>query len=156
MRGRKPTPTQLRVLEGNPGRRPLRKNEPKPPAGDVACPDYLVDDLARAAWAELAPALLACGILTPLDRDLLASFCQARANIQRCLADLDYLNSRGRRAFDSELNKVLTEYRQHATLLTKTGAALGMAPAERARLPVSPEKIETIPGLWKPERSKIS
>ena len=30
MRGRPPKPTNLRVLEGNPGTRPLDVNEPKP------------------------------------------------------------------------------------------------------------------------------
>ncbi|MEQ8198694.1 MAG: phage terminase small subunit P27 family, partial [Clostridiaceae bacterium] len=29
-RGRKPKPTAIKVLEGNPGKRPLNKNEPKP------------------------------------------------------------------------------------------------------------------------------
>jgi hypothetical protein len=31
MRGRKPKPTALRLLEGNPGRRPIRGSEPRPP-----------------------------------------------------------------------------------------------------------------------------
>ena len=29
-RGRKPTPTAIKLLEGNPGKRPLNANEPKP------------------------------------------------------------------------------------------------------------------------------
>ena len=29
-RGRKPTPTAIKVLEGNPGKRPLNDREPKP------------------------------------------------------------------------------------------------------------------------------
>ena len=33
--GRKPTPTNLKVLKGNPGRRPLNKDEPVP---DVRLP----------------------------------------------------------------------------------------------------------------------
>jgi len=30
MAGRKPKPTALKIIEGNPGKRPLNKNEPKP------------------------------------------------------------------------------------------------------------------------------
>ena len=37
-RGRKPKPTALKVLEGNPGKRPLNENEPIPPKGSIKCP----------------------------------------------------------------------------------------------------------------------
>jgi hypothetical protein len=30
MRGRKPTPTTLKLMAGNPGKRPLNRHEPKP------------------------------------------------------------------------------------------------------------------------------
>ena len=30
MRGRKPTPTELKLALGNPGKRPLSRHEPKP------------------------------------------------------------------------------------------------------------------------------
>ena len=32
-RGRKPKPTALKILEGNPGKRPINENEPIPPKG---------------------------------------------------------------------------------------------------------------------------
>lgn len=34
-RGRKPKPTALKVLEGNPGKRPLNDHEPIPPKGEL-------------------------------------------------------------------------------------------------------------------------
>ena len=34
MRGRKPTPTTLKRLRGNPGRRPLPKDEAEPPVSE--------------------------------------------------------------------------------------------------------------------------
>ena len=34
-RGRKPKPTALKILEGNPGKRPLNENEPIPPKGTM-------------------------------------------------------------------------------------------------------------------------
>jgi hypothetical protein len=40
MRGRKPKPTYLKLLNGNPGKRPLNEQEPKPqPALRVGKPD---------------------------------------------------------------------------------------------------------------------
>ena len=40
-RGRKPKPTALKVLEGNPGKRPLNENEPKPENKAPRCPSWL-------------------------------------------------------------------------------------------------------------------
>lgn len=38
MRGRKPKPTHLKLLEGNPGHRPINGAEPKPNPGLPTCP----------------------------------------------------------------------------------------------------------------------
>src|SRR6516162_9393534 len=35
MRGRRPTPTYLRLLQGNPQHRPINKNEPRPPTAEA-------------------------------------------------------------------------------------------------------------------------
>ena len=39
--GRPPKPTYLKVLEGNPGKRPLNENEPKPKPSAPKCPAWL-------------------------------------------------------------------------------------------------------------------
>ena len=57
-RGRKPTPTAIKVLEGNPGKRPLNANEPKPKKKAPRCPSWLEDEAkkngriskSRSAW----------------------------------------------------------------------------------------------------------
>ena len=42
MRGPPPKPTYLRILEGNPSKRPLNRNEPQPPPVETLDPpDYL-------------------------------------------------------------------------------------------------------------------
>ena len=43
-RGRKPKPTALKVLEGNPGKRPLNDHEPIPPKGELKCPSWLLPE----------------------------------------------------------------------------------------------------------------
>ena len=40
-RGRKPTPTAIKELEGNPGKRPLNTKEPKPVKKAPSCPKWL-------------------------------------------------------------------------------------------------------------------
>lgn len=74
MKGRKPKPTQMRRLEGNPGKRALNNREPKPPPGVPECPDFL-DDEARAEWFRTASVLQEMGLLTRADRSALAAYC---------------------------------------------------------------------------------
>ena len=77
-RGRKPKPTSLKILEGNPGKRPLNMNEPSPPAENIVCPDWLEED-AKAEWERLAPTLTQMGVLTEADLLAFAGYCQAYA-----------------------------------------------------------------------------
>lgn len=76
MRGRKPKPTTIRLLEGNPGRRPLNDREPDAPDGMPECPEYL-DDVAKAEWFRTAAVFREMGLLTPADRTALAAYCVA-------------------------------------------------------------------------------
>ena len=42
MAGRKPKPTAIKKLEGNPGKRKLNTKEPIPAKGMPECPDWLL------------------------------------------------------------------------------------------------------------------
>jgi P27 family predicted phage terminase small subunit len=75
MRGRKPTPTHLKLVKGNPGRRPLNDSEPAPRKMMPEPPDVLSAD-ARDEWNRVAPELYRVGLLTSLDRSALAAYCQ--------------------------------------------------------------------------------
>lgn len=80
MRGRKPKPTALKLLQGNPGKRPIDANEPQPavPAGDRApyAPRFLCDE-GKAEWRRIIGYLLEAGLYTEVDRTALAMYCQA-------------------------------------------------------------------------------
>ena len=77
-RGRKPTPTALKVLEGNPGKRKLNKNEPRPDKHAPSCPKWLEPE-AKKEWRRLAKKMEAIGILTEVDMAAFAGYCQAYA-----------------------------------------------------------------------------
>ena len=79
--GRKPKPTNLKILEGNPGKRPLNLNEPKPISIAPECPDWLLDD-AKKEWKRLAPELERLGLLTILDMAAFAGYCQSYAKFK--------------------------------------------------------------------------
>ncbi len=77
-RGRKPKPTALKVLEGNPGKRPLNENEPKPEKKAPKCPAWLEPE-AKKEWRRMSKILLELGILTEIDTSAFAGYCQAYA-----------------------------------------------------------------------------
>ena len=74
MAGRKPIPTNLKMLRGNPGRRPLPKNEPKIPAGIPKVPPHLNRE-AKKEWKRIVPELEQAGLLTKVDGSALAAYC---------------------------------------------------------------------------------
>lgn len=78
MSGRRPIPTALKILRGNPGKRRLHAGELRPQQGMPRCPDHLLPE-ARAEWRRMSRQLCALGILTLIDRAALAMYCQAWA-----------------------------------------------------------------------------
>ncbi len=76
MRGRKPKPTHLKVIAGNPGKRPLNEQEPRYDPKLLKPPAFLSRE-AKAHWRCLAQLLYAQGILTEVDVGTLAVCCQA-------------------------------------------------------------------------------
>ncbi len=78
MRGRKPKPTRLKVLTGNPGKRPLNRDEPRPEPAIPDCPPEL-SPAARKEWDRLVGELASLKVLTNLDRAALAAYCGAYA-----------------------------------------------------------------------------
>ena len=73
--GPPPKPTHLKLLTGNPGRRPINQKEPMPKAVVPAPPDWLSAE-AKAEWDNNIDELYACGLVTLLDRIPLAVYCQ--------------------------------------------------------------------------------
>ena len=59
-RGRKPKPTAMKELEGNPGKHPLNTSEPKPNKKAPACPKWLEPE-AKKEWRRLAKQMEAMG-----------------------------------------------------------------------------------------------
>lgn len=76
--GRKSKPTILKVLQGNPGKRPLNKKEAMPAATMPDCPSHL-SDRARREWARTGPILNRIGLLTEADKAAFAAYCVAYA-----------------------------------------------------------------------------
>lgn len=77
-RGRKPKPTTVKMLEGNPGKRNVNISEPKPEKKAPRCPAWLEEE-AKKEWKRMAKQLEQLGILTEIDMAAFAGYCQAYA-----------------------------------------------------------------------------
>lgn len=74
--GRRPKPTALKLIQGNPGHRPINKDEPKPkiPQRAMKAPPHLSEG-ARREWKRIAPELHRLGLLTLMDKAALEAYC---------------------------------------------------------------------------------
>lgn len=83
MAGRKPVPTAIKLVKGNPGKRPLNPAEPEyavhnePPNP----PSWLRDDQI-AFWEQIAPLLINARVLTEADELALAALCVALGELK--------------------------------------------------------------------------
>ena len=115
-RGQRPKPTALKLIAGNPGKRPINAQEPQFPPCATDAPDWL-ENAARAHWERLAPMLAGSGVLKESDRDLLATYCATYA------AYVDAVRDGGASmAMVGQLRQLMGE--------------LGMTPSARARIAV--------------------
>ena len=86
--GRKPKPPELRLVEGNPGHRPIPANTPKPPPTAPTRPSWILPE-AKREWGRIVPHLERLGLLTVVDRAALAGYCQAWARYRQAEEMLD-------------------------------------------------------------------
>jgi len=75
-RGRKPTPTKLKLLRGNPGKRALTDNEPKPAPAIMPAPAHLSEE-AQREWDRVVQLLEPLGLFSELDVGALSVYCSA-------------------------------------------------------------------------------
>lgn len=142
-RGPAPKATALKVLEGNPGKRPLNDHEPVPEPG-ARCPEW-ISPAARAQWIRLAPILENCGALTEADENILAAYCDAFANFIAATKEVNKLDSfieegpHGRK-----LSPIVSAQRNYLEVLVKLGTKLGLSPSDRTAIKVAPQQGD----LW--------
>lgn len=138
MSGRRPKPTALKLAQGNPGKRSLNANEPKPD-GVPKCPTHL-DDGAKREWKRISAELVSLGLLTSVDRAALAAYCaswsrwvDADTNVQKFGAVIKSPKS----GFPIA-NPYVSIANTSLDLMRKFLVEFGMTPASRSRIQVAP------------------
>lgn len=140
MAGRRPKPTKLKIIQGNPGKRPLNPREPAPATDIPTRPGWLLPE-AKREWSRIVPELHRLGLLTKVDRAALASYCQCWARLVEAQAVLD------REGLTFETSTGYIQQRPEVAMTHKLMALLksfliefGLTPASRSRLRVESEK----------------
>lgn len=111
------TPTALKVVRGNPGKRPLPVGEPQPVRGPLLRPEH-VRGRAAAEWERVVPELSRLGVATAVDAAVLEAYCLQYALVMN--------------AFESAKPPTPAAIGQLRALMGE----LGLTPAARARIAV--------------------
>jgi len=149
VRGRKPTPTHLKLIAGNPGKRAINHNEPKPDSKEPPMPPDLDAD-EKAAWRYVTGELERMGILASSDLGIITAYCTHWGTY-----------TRAKRAFqgDGSQDVVTTltgaqKKNPHLQImeaalraLERTSSELGLTPTARTRIHI--EKQDTRPMVEK-------
>lgn len=156
--GRKPKPTHLKLIAGNPGKRPVNPAEAKVAPSLPQAPDHLLPD-GRQEWDRVSVALYEAGLLANIDRAALAAYCQAYgiwAQATRAIAEMAkhdkasgglMITTTNGNAIQNPLvgiaNKAATDMVRYAT-------EFGMTPSARSRIQANPptEKSDPADGYF--------
>lgn len=135
-RGRPPKPSAQKRLDGNPGKRAVNHKEPMPTEGEPELPSHL-DAEASAEWHRLIPELTALGVITIVDKGVLASYCMAWSRWVK--AELMIQKSSEVLQSDSGglyQNPYLAVANRAMEQMRTFGAAMGLDPSSRSRLQI--------------------
>lgn len=133
-RGPPPKPTALRLLSGNPSRRPLNPGEPQPKKTRPVCPAWLKDE-AKREWRRVVPELERLGLLTIVDRAELAGYCQAWARWQEAEQAIDKYGTvlKTPQGF-VQTSPYVTQARNALETMRRFASDFGFSPSARSRV----------------------
>jgi len=145
MKGRKPKPSHLKAVQGNPGKRPLNNREPKPQYTMPKCPDWLSLE-AKDEWKYVAGELFKMGLLSHVDRAALAAYCQVYARWREAEK---FIKITGLVIMTSYGNEIQSPYvgiaNKSLEMMHKFLVEFGMTPSSRSRLSVKlPEQLNLL------------
>lgn len=146
----KPTPTALRLIKGNPGKRAINKLEPKKIAPSIKVPSHL-DPIAKTVWKKTAKTLDELGVLSDTDLQTFENYCETYARIRRLRAELKELGGTTYKSVKPDGEVLWKAYPQVAQLdsaernFRSFAVELGLTPSARTKVQVKDKKDENDP-----------
>lgn len=146
MRGRKPKPPALRIIEGNRGKRPIPEViEPRKSDRPPKCPAWLAPE-AKKEWRRIVAKLHEIGLLSDLDTAPLAAYCQSYARYIEAEEFISENGSTETRTGKYGIAKVLRAEvymsKIHLSFIRQLVSEFGLSPSARARMVLPQEKDE--------------
>jgi phage terminase small subunit len=143
-------PTALKVLRGNPGKRPLNSAEPKPDVGLPGEPPGLSEP-ARRYWVTVGRQCVAMGTLTIVDGPAFGTLCELLATQELVRLEKNregfapfmiepMVNPDGSNGEKVREHPALKLERDTATAIRPYFERFGLDPASRSRLHVTNER----------------
>ena len=134
MAGRRPTPTHLKVLAGNPGHKPLPKDEPQPEITLPDPPDFLEGE-ALKEWNRITPELFKLKLMSEIDRTGVVVYCIAYDRYVSANRDIRTLGQIIATTNGNIIqNPAVGIANTAADLIRKFLVEYGMTPASRAKV----------------------
>lgn len=141
MKGRKPKPSYLRVLDGNAGRRPINPDEPQPVGNlEEHEPPAWLSDPQKIGW-RYAMRNAPPGMLKRLDQSILTVWVVAEERHADAAQNVSKLGSLVKSSTGTPYqNPYLAIMNKQAQIMMKAAAELGFTPSSRSRVKVEPPK----------------
>jgi P27 family predicted phage terminase small subunit len=131
-RGRKAKPSALRLVQGNPGHRPVNEDEPKPRKVFAPKPPRGLSKVEQAKWKKLCKQLSENRVLTELDLDALEMYVRSWHSMMQALADVKKRGKLITNATGGEVwNPSWTEYKHSVAVVRSLQAEFGLTPSSR-------------------------
>jgi P27 family predicted phage terminase small subunit len=139
MPGPRPKPTHLKLLQGNPGHRPLPVDEPMPDGALVEPPAHL-NAIQQRIWRE-SLANAPEGLMRRLDSNVLARFCVAQSIFEDANEKVTRLGSIVNGPGNVPMhNPYLSVLNRQSGIMRQCSDELGFSPAARTRVKVAPKR----------------
>ena len=143
--GRHAKPTALKLVQGNPGKRKLKKNVLSPCSLEsVPEPPDWFGEIAKAMWTNVAPWLVEVKILGATELHNLEVFCMAYQRFREAQEEISKNGITLMGAQHPIKNPACTVSNETLRQLATYGGLLGLDPAARERLSPAENKK---PGL---------
>lgn len=148
--GRKPTPSALKLVKGNPGKRAMNKAEAQVALAQPTPPAFLCDD-AKVEWGRVVDKLYSAGLMTDLDRAVLAAYCQSYgvwAQAERALARMAEADPQTNALMvkttngNTVQNPLLGTANKAKADMVRYALEFGMSPSARSRVNAKPDDHE--------------
>jgi P27 family predicted phage terminase small subunit len=174
-RGPKPMPPALKLVAGNPGRRPIDLDAGINPRVEIPkCPSHLSDE-AKAEWKRLAPQLEELGLISGLDLATFAMYCQSYGRwvfAEKRIREMNEDAAKKRKAGDAQdadsrrypglVQRTPSDYEQQSIWIQMSNRAMeltlkfagefGLSPSMRSHVQASRELAgqQQLPGVEPP------